>query len=178
VSVDEPSESRYRGRVQPPIGLRLASRADLPTLGRLGALLVSTHHRFDPKRFMSPGPGSERGYARFLGTQLDDPEAVVLVAESDGEVVGYAYATIEGPDYNALRGPAGVLHDLVVDPDHRGAGIGRRLLDEALLALAARGAPRVVLSAAEGNAAAQRLFTGAGFRRTMVEMTRELNDDP
>jgi hypothetical protein len=35
-----------------------------------------------------------------------------------------------------------------------------------------------VLSAAEGNAAAQRLFTAAGFRRTMVEMTRELNDDP
>ena len=27
---------------------------------------------------------------------------------------------------------------------------------------------------AEQNAAAQRLFAGAGFRRTMIEMTREL----
>jgi ribosomal protein S18 acetylase RimI-like enzyme len=42
-------------------------------------------------------------------------------------------------------------------------------------ALADRGAPRVVLSTAERNGAAQRLFELAGFRRTMVEMTRDLS---
>jgi hypothetical protein len=31
----------------------------------------------------------------------------------------------------------------------------------------------VVLSAAARNEAAQRLFAGAGFRATMIEMTRE-----
>jgi ribosomal protein S18 acetylase RimI-like enzyme len=41
--------------------------------------------------------------------------------------------------------------------------------------LKARGAPRVVLSTAERNAA-QHLFDRAGFRRTMIEMTRELDD--
>ena len=40
--------------------------------------------------------------------------------------------------------------------------------------LASRGAPRVVLSTAFRNEAAQRLFERMGFRRTMVEMTREL----
>ena len=39
----------------------------------------------------------------------------------------------------------------------------------------AKGAPRVVLSTAEGNKAAQRLFARAGFRRTMIEMTRDAN---
>jgi hypothetical protein len=34
--------------------------------------------------------------------------------------------------------------------------------------------PRVVLGTADSNHAAQRLFTALGFRRTMVEMTREL----
>jgi len=63
----------------------------------------------------------------------------------------------------------------VVDPAHRGRGIGRLLLDATLAALKARGAPRVVLSTAEQNEAAQRLFTRAGFRRTMIEMTRELS---
>jgi ribosomal protein S18 acetylase RimI-like enzyme len=43
-------------------------------------------------------------------------------------------------------------------------------------ALKSRGAPRVVLSTAEKNHAAQRLFDRAGFRRTMIEMTRELKD--
>ena len=75
----------------------------------------------------------------------------------------------------SLRGPAGVLYDIVVDPAHRGRGIGRLLLDATLAALAARGAPRVVLSTAERNEPAQRLFARAGFRRTMIEMTRESN---
>ncbi|HUX34391.1 MAG TPA: GNAT family N-acetyltransferase, partial [Gemmatimonadaceae bacterium] len=96
------------------------------------------------------------------------------VADHAGEVVGYVYAANEGPDYMVLRGPAGVLNDIVVDPGHRGQGIGRRLLEAACAELKRRGAPRVVLSTAEGNVAAQRMFARAGFRRTMVEMTREL----
>jgi ribosomal protein S18 acetylase RimI-like enzyme len=52
----------------------------------------------------------------------------------------------------ALRGPAGVVYDLVVDPAHRRQGIGRILLDATLEILKARGAPRVVLSTAERNA--------------------------
>ena len=35
----------------------------------------------------------------------------------------------------ALRGPAGLFHDLVVDPAHRGNGIGQMLLDATLAAL-------------------------------------------
>ena len=66
---------------------------------------------------------------------------VVLVAEREGEVVGYAYAGMEGNDYMALRGPAGVLYDLVVDPAHRRQRVGTALLDAALDALSrARGA--------------------------------------
>jgi ribosomal protein S18 acetylase RimI-like enzyme len=74
----------------------------------------------------------------------------------------------------ALRGPAGVLHDIIVDPASRGRGVGRRLLDAVTDWVRARGAPRLVLSTAARNEAAQRLFARAGFRPTMIEMTREL----
>ena len=80
-----------------------------------------------------------------MSTQLEDPDAAVLVAEDKGDVVGYAYAAVEGYDYMALRGPAGVLHDVIVDPEHRGQGVGRLLLEAALEFLRSRGAPRVVL---------------------------------
>jgi ribosomal protein S18 acetylase RimI-like enzyme len=150
--------------------------ADVAALGRLGALLVRMHHDFDPERFIAATPGTEKAYASFLGAQLEDPNVVVLVAERNGEVVGYTYAATEGWDYMSLRGPAGVLHDIVVDPGQRGHGVGWMLLDATLAALKARGAPRVVLSTAAGNEAAQRLFARAGFRRTMIEMTRELDD--
>ena len=157
--------------------IRPAAPADLPAIGRLGALLVRTHHDFDPERFIAATPQTERAYASFLGTQREEPNVVVFVAERDGVVLGYTYAGVEGHDYMSLRGPAGVLYDIVVDPAHRGRGIGRMLLDATLAALAARGEPRVVLSTAERNESAQRLFARAGFRRTMIEMTRELDGD-
>lgn len=97
-----------------------------------------------------------------------------MVAEVEGRVVGYAYGTIEGHDWPSLRGPAAVLHDLLVDPAERNRAVGQALLDAMMDAFAARDAPRVVLVTAEGNVAAQRFFERASFRRTMVEMTREL----
>jgi ribosomal protein S18 acetylase RimI-like enzyme len=156
--------------------VRRATADDLPALGRLGALLVRAHHDFDARRFIAPTADTPEAYAWFLRTQLDEPDAAVLVAEADGEVIGYAYATVEGHDYMALRGPAGVLHDVIVDPAHRRRGAGRLLLEAALAFLRARGTPRAVLSTAVANEVAQRLFARTGFRRTMIEMTRELDD--
>ena len=172
------STTRGRGSGGPAAGpsatVRPAAPADLEAIGRLGALLVRTHHDFDPERFIPATPQTEHGYASFLGTQLEEPGIIILAAERDGEVGGYTYAGVEGIDYMPLRGPAGVLYDIVVDPDHRGRGVGLMLLDATLAALVARGAPQVVLSTAEGNKPAQRLFARAGLRRTMIEMTREL----
>jgi ribosomal protein S18 acetylase RimI-like enzyme len=156
------------------VTIRPATSADVRAMGRLGALLVRTHHEFDAARFIAATPQTEHGYGSYLGSQLDNRDIIVLVAEHAGEVLGYTFAGVEGYDYMSLRGPAGVLYDIVVDPAHRGHGVGRTLLDATLAELQARGAPRVVLSTAERNEPAQRLFARAGFRRTMIEMTREL----
>jgi len=156
--------------------IRPATPADAGAIGRLGALLVRLHHEFDPDRFLAATAETEHGYGSYLRSQLKKPDVVVLVAARAGEVLGYTYAGVEGYDYMSLRGPAGVLYDIVVEPAQRGLGIGRALLDATLAELASRGAPRVVLSTAERNETAQRLFAHAGFRRTMIEMTRELAD--
>lgn len=152
---------------------RAATRADMSAIGTLAAMLVQLHHDYDPLRFMAATAGTAHGYGSYLGTQLQEANVVVLVAEVAGVVIGYSYAGIEGIDYMALRGPAGALYDIMVDPARRGHGVGAQLLDATLAALTTLGAPRVVLSTAEQNASAQRLFARAGFRRTMVEMTRE-----
>jgi ribosomal protein S18 acetylase RimI-like enzyme len=156
--------------------VRRATSADLLEIGHLGALLVKEHYDFDPQRFLAARPGTPEGYASFISTQLEEPDKAVIVADDKGDVIGYAYAAVEGYDYMALRGPAGVLHDIIVDPEHRGRGVGRLLLGAALEFFRSRGVPRVVLSTAERNEAAQRLFASMGFRQTMVEMTRELDD--
>lgn len=133
------------------------------------------HHEFDRRRFMEPHDDMSSGYGRFLGSQMKKRDAVLLVAEIGAEVVGYTYATLEGPDWMSLRGPAGVLQDIVVDAAHRRIGAGQRLLEATLRALKKLGATQVVLSTATQNVPAQRLFARLGFRPTMIEMTRDLD---
>jgi ribosomal protein S18 acetylase RimI-like enzyme len=159
------------------VTVRPARPEDEAPMGRLGAMLVEEHHDFDPQRFIAPLPQLRERYGQFLVSQIARSEMIVLVAERSGALVGYAFGGMEGSDYMALRGPAGVLHDLVVDPEHRRQGVGSALLEAALRALKDLGAPRVLLFTAEKNHGAQAMFASAGFRRTMIEMTRELGGD-
>ena len=156
--------------------IRRAERRDLAAIGRLGGLLVRQHFSYDPRRFMSPAEDIDEGYAWFLGTQLEQPDVVLFAAERQGEIVGYAYAGIEPQSWKELRELAGFIHDVVVDEAARGRGIGAALMEAAADWLEARGAPRLMLWTAERNAPAQRLFARLGFRRTMIEMTREAGE--
>lgn len=169
------TQTTVDGRARSALVIRRATPADLRDIGRLGALLVAQHHEFDSRRFLPATDRTKHGYARFLGAQLDEPEAAVLVAEQDGCVIGYAYLAVESYDYMSLRGPAGLLHDIIVDPEHRRHGAGRALLQAVLDDVRARGLAQIVLSTAERNETAQRFFAELGFRRTMAEMTRELD---
>jgi ribosomal protein S18 acetylase RimI-like enzyme len=157
------------------VTVRPAVTGDRDAIGRLGALLVVEHHEFDPQRFIAPIPNLSSRYGDFLIGQSERPEMRVLVAERGGHIVGYAFGGMEGNDYMALRGPAGVVYDLVVDPDHRRQGVGKTLFAAMLDELVGLGAPRALLFTADKNHAAQALFDKAGFRRTMIEMTLELN---
>jgi len=156
------------------INIRPAERADAAVLGSYGAALMSLHHTWDPARFIPAGPTTPDKYASWLASQVVRDDVVVLVAEDRESIIGYVYAGLEGPDYMSLRGPAGVFHDIFVDPQRRREGVGRRLLERAITMLSGRGAPRIVLSTAYANMGAQALFDRMGFRATMVEMTKNL----
>jgi ribosomal protein S18 acetylase RimI-like enzyme len=158
--------------------IRPAEPSDISALGRLGAALVRAHHAFDAHRFLTPTPGLEEGYAHFLRTQLAQADVAIFVAERAGAIVGYVYAAVEPRSWKELRDVAGFIHDVVVAPGARRSGVGRRLIETAAAWLAGRSVPRVMLWTAEQNQEAQRLFERLGFRRTMIEMTRESPIDP
>ena len=154
--------------------IRRARVEDAKALGRLGALLLRAHYLFDQGRFMAPGRNPEAGYGAFLTSQLEDDDVIVLVAEREGAVVGYVYAGLEPRSWKELREACGFIHDVAVGEAGRRLGVATALVEAAAGWLRGRGAPRVVLWTAERNEAAQQLFERLGFRRTMVEMTREL----
>jgi GNAT superfamily N-acetyltransferase len=157
----------------PAVTIRHATGADAETLGRLGAELLRVHHAFDAERFMAPGPHVEEGYGRFLSAERESDDTVVLVAERAGEIVGYVFAGVEPRSWKELRDVAGFVHDVFVVESARGTGVGERLIEAAAAWLLEHGVPRVMLWTADKNGPAQRLFERLGFRRTMIEMTRE-----
>jgi ribosomal protein S18 acetylase RimI-like enzyme len=157
--------------------IRPATNADLPAVARLAAKLVAQHHAFDPLRFFVPDR-VEEGYAWWFDQELRRPQVVLLVAEDGESIVGYVYARTEERDWNALLDACGAIHDIYVEETERRRGVATQLARAALEALERKGAPRVVLHTAAPNVGAHRFFEKLGFRRTMIEMTREAGPDP
>jgi ribosomal protein S18 acetylase RimI-like enzyme len=89
----------------------------------------------------------------------------IWVAEVDGERVGAVILSDEGEGLSRLR-------MFVLRPEHRGAGIGRRLLEELLASARAAGHERMELDTFSELRAAAHLYRGAGFRR--VSARRQL----
>lgn len=159
--------------VSEEIAIRPARDDDLTRIAELAGELVRMHHRTDPSRFLLV-EDVERGYAWWFARELKRSEAVILAAWRGDSIVGYAYGTVEGRDWNLLLDSHGALHDIFVDPRARRQGVGRKLVEATVEALKRLGAPRVVLSTMVDNASAQGLFRASGFRPTMLEMTRDL----
>ena len=85
-------------------------------------------------------------------------EQVVFVAESEA---GLAMGRLDDDDPTAAG-----LYSMWVAPRARGEGVARALVDAVIAWAAERGARTLTTSVAEGNAAAARLYAGAGFADT------------
>ena len=94
---------------------------------------------------------------RVFGEWLADPEALNLVAEAEGEVVGFARGSL-------LSSAEAWTQGLRVHPDHRRRGIGAALVGRILAWAGARGARVIRLSTEDWNEPARALFAAVGFR--------------
>jgi ribosomal protein S18 acetylase RimI-like enzyme len=156
--------------------IRNAVTLDLPDLGRLGVELARLHASFDAERF-TVRELTEPVFEAFFTEQLGRRDAMLLVAELDGAVVGYAFVRMESASLEELRGAGAWLHDLYVDPAARGMAIGRLLVHAAIDAARGLGSDSLMLSVSPRNKPAQRLFEATGLRATMVEMRMELKSE-
>ena len=82
-----------------------------------------------------------------------------MAATIDDEIVGLAWAKIEPPDADVAH-----LYQMWVDPDSRGQGIGRALIDSAISWARDRHVARVLLDVTCGDRPARRLYEAVGFR--------------
>jgi len=104
--------------------------------------------------------------------RLVDPQGELkgLVAESGGRLLGFAHYLFH-PSTWSLTGYC-YLEDLFVDPDARGQGAGRALIEGVYAAADEAGPGRVYWMTQEFNADARALYDTLGHRTSFIKYQR------
>ena len=107
---------------------------------------------------------------------LLDPthEVTGLVADDDGELVGFAHVRKLSDTFTA--GPGWNLDDLYVVPERRGEGIARDLIETVARDAAAGGGGTLRWITAADNTTAQKLYDRIATRTSWVVYEQELGD--
>jgi len=98
-------------------------------------------------------------------------EGFSLGAYQEGEWVGVALA--EAQPWNRMLN----VWELHVHPQHRGAGIGRRLVDELAVRARAAGLRALAVETQNTNVAAVRFYRGVGFAIEGIDLSYYTNTD-
>ncbi len=101
--------------------------------------------------------------ARLAHSLFEARTAEALLAEVDGEAVGYAIVCGTFSSFECLGGIW--IEDIFVRPSRRRAGIGRALFERVAALAVERGCPRVEWAALEWNELALGFYDRLGARR-------------
>ncbi|MFF4269394.1 GNAT family N-acetyltransferase [Streptomyces sp. NPDC001536] len=113
---------------------------------------------------LSVSEDAERRRKRF---RQSDGSVVNLVAEQDGELLGWA---AHGPYRDGeVRTGGAELYAIYVDAQRFGSGTGHALLQESVRQCTAAGHPRMYLWVLKGNTRARAFYERAGFRADGAE---------
>jgi ribosomal protein S18 acetylase RimI-like enzyme len=147
--------------------VRQAAPDDLPAIVALFEELDRLQHEW---RVFTPRPGFYDGVADKYRQSVESGDALVLVAEDEGDIVGMAYGEVEVPsrfsDERSLD-----LSGVVVRAGHRGKGVGRELVAEAARFATESGVAYVTLNTFSQNAHALGFWQAMGFSPRVVQLT-------
>lgn len=149
--------------------IRAATAAEVPGVLPMVRALIDLHESWDAARYGMVANAVEM-YAQWLPDRATDPRSVFLVAEAGGGLAGFLVGTVEQSVRVFRVKEYGYIHDVWVQPGHRGAGVGRGLVAAAFDRFRALGVSQVRLETAWANDAARRVFRLQGFGESSVEM--------
>ena len=108
---------------------------------------------------------------------LGGDDAVLLVAERDRRMIGYAMVTVgDGPPTWDLGDRTLVIETLAVLPEERGGGVGHALLEEAERVARERDADTMAVGLLHTNDLARRFYEREAFGLFYVEMVADLRE--
>ena len=108
---------------------------------------------------------------------LSEPDSFVLLAEIDGQPIGYAVVHLRGPEETWQTGDRiGVLETLAVLPDERGHGVGSALFGRIYAELRGLGVTELEVAVISKNAAALRFYERHGLLPFTVSFMGRVQD--
>ena len=140
--------------------IRQATRKDVGGVLPLWNQMMDYHAALDAR--FRPAPDGEKHWADVLCSWLRDDDCCVLVADAEGQLVGYIIGMMrENPP--VLLPPAyGLVSDICVDPAWRQQGIGRRLFEGLKVWFKEKELFTVQLNVAHGNLVSQAFWRAVG----------------
>jgi ribosomal protein S18 acetylase RimI-like enzyme len=154
--------------------IRPVNKGDADALGEMWLDLVAYHQNLTPDL---PGParGGEHRYVRRILERLDDPYTCALVAEVDGQVVGFILGMVIDlmPDIFDQR-PSGFLADIYVEPQARRHGVGRSLVNALVDWFRQCGIHSFEWHVASDNPAGIAFWRSVGGRDVMIRMRADV----
>lgn len=145
--------------------IRLAEPADRPAIRDIARRSLQTSYSLSPQTITS---AIEEWYdEQRLAETLEDEDRILLVAEHDGQVVGFSESTVAetslfGEDDGGSQ-EATILW-LHVDPSYRGEGIGSTLFEETRSRLKSRGAGLIQGRVLADNTGGNSFYEAHGFQ--------------
>ncbi|MBV8328051.1 GNAT family N-acetyltransferase [Chryseobacterium sp.] len=102
---------------------------------------------------------------------IKSPDAILVIAEENNEIIGSGYALIKKPekDYYTFETYA-YLGFMYVKPEYRGKGINRLITDELIGWAKSRGITEVRLDVYAQNESAIKAYEKAGFEPHLLTM--------
>ncbi|MCA1364951.1 MULTISPECIES: GNAT family N-acetyltransferase [unclassified Bradyrhizobium] len=146
------------------VSIRPARREDVVAIV---AMLADDHLGRARERVEDPLPSS---YYDAFARIARDPNLTLVVAESEGRVVGCLQLAIL-PGLSSQGGSRGLLEDVRVATECRSRGIGEQLVQWAVTEAKARGCNLVELLTHQTRVDAQRFYKRLGFAASHVGMT-------
>ncbi len=147
--------------------VRRATPEDVPSLV---ALFQELDRMQSDWRVFTPRPGFYDEVGAKYRHAMTTPDAVVVVAEDDGEILGMAYGEVRTPsrfsDERALE-----LSGVAVRAGYRGRGVGHELVKEAARFAADLGVDWIELKTFAPNQGAMQFWEGLGFTPRVVQLT-------
>ena len=145
--------------------IREAKLHDIPEILKLLEILFTQEADFNPDK---------KKQIAGLSAVLQNPGlGTILLAEQENVIVGsihvaLVHSTVEG-------GKVANIEDFIVHPDYRGSGLGKELMEAAVIYVQSKDIHRITLLTDSDNKTAQRFYERNGFEKSkMIPLRRYL----